>query len=169
MKFKMNKIYFLVISSLLLLSVNVNSFANSDDENVDVNSPPVLALNATDKEKLQWKQDFIAWAERNGKIKYLSGEKTKGGVISINNQKIKLPDDTFVAAYVVDDEGLSHDEETQKHLPFYTLKRGNSTIMIAESTGIIVNYIGDKNDINPFGFLGSSIKGSLEGVIYDGK
>lgn len=114
--------------------------------------PPDLPPDSTLEEQLKWKEQFKDWAEKNGRIEHAAGEKTKGSVITIAGEKVKLPEDAFIKAFVTEDEGLGRRGETE-HLPFYAIQRGSSAIMIAQKTGVVVNLVLDEADKKPFDFL----------------
>lgn len=126
--------------------------------------PNKLSSTSTLEEQAIWKKHFTDWAEEKGRIQHISGEITKGSDIIVAGQKIKLPSDAFVKAYIVNDEFLEQSENTKQHLSFYAIQRGNSTIMISENTGHVVNLVLDEADKQPFGFLKGNIRGYLKGV-----
>lgn len=141
------------ISSIFAASEQVDQFPNH------------LTSTSTVDEQLRWKDAFNNWAEQNGRMKHVAGETTRGSSVVLAGRTIQLPDDVFVKAYVVNDDGLGQHVETAQHLPFYALQRGHSTIMVAEHTGFVVNLVLDEADDKPFDFLRGDIKGYLEGVM----
>ncbi|GBF76492.1 hypothetical protein PA598K_04966 [Paenibacillus sp. 598K] len=164
------------ISSIVIASERTDSShpysLNDPNEELSIVSvdqpeafPNTLDLNSSYEDQLKWKEEFKNWAEAEGLIQHLSGESTKGSNISILGKIVRLPDQAFVKAYVVNDDYLEMKEETRSHLPYYAIQNGNSTIMIAEHTGVVVNLILDEIDKRPFDFLNQSIKGYLGGVL----
>lgn len=129
-----------------------------------VNIPKSPAVNAPVEEQMKWKKEFTEWAEKEKKVKHYAGEKTKGTEITINEAPVKLPNDVYLEGLVVEDQGLERKEEYHKHLPFYVIKSGNSTIAIAQRTGMVVNQSIDPNDKAPFKFLEKHISGYIAEV-----
>lgn len=120
--------------------------------------PESLPPDSTMEEQLAWKRQFVEWAEQGGYIRHVSGEETRGSVITVADKEIRLPDDAYVKAFIVMDEPPSN------HAPYYVIQRGNSTITISERTGYVLNLKLDEADRKPFDFLKKHIKGYLEGV-----
>jgi hypothetical protein len=145
----------------LVTTIFINSIVTASEQEEFQNT---LTDVSTVEDQLKWKEQFKVWAEKNGHVKHYAGEKTKGSSITIAGKSIKLPDDAYVKAYVVDDDRLERSEDTTDHLPFYAIQHGNSTIMIAEKTGYVVNLVLDDADIKPFHFLKGEIKGYLKEV-----
>lgn len=110
------------------------------------------------------KKAFITWPEHRGSIQYLSGVETKGSTIVIADEMIKLPDDVYVKAYVVDADPIEGHHDIGKHLPWYALQKGDSTIVISEKTGFVLNLAVSDDTKEPFHFLKRYIQGYLEGV-----
>ncbi|CAM4428802.1 hypothetical protein L1N85_26875 [Paenibacillus alkaliterrae] len=159
--------YLLVFTPLvaLLFVISINSIVAASEQ--EEAFPNTLPPASTVEEQVKWKDQFKDWAEKKGHVKHFAGEKTKGSAITIAGRSVKLPGDAFVKAYVVDDERLELSEETATNLPFYAIQRGNSTIMIAEHTGVVVNLVLDEADKKPFEFLKGDVKGYLKGVAKD--
>lgn len=78
--------------------------------------PNKLSPTSTLEEQTEWKKQFTDWAEKKGRIKHVSGEITKGSDINVAGEKIKLPSDAFIKAYVVDDELLEQSNCTSPYL-----------------------------------------------------
>jgi len=76
----------------------------------------------------------------------------------VAGRKIRLPDDAYVAGYIVMQDPPSG------HEPFYAIRRGHSTIVISERIGYVGNLKLDEADGKPFDFLKKHIRGYLEGV-----
>jgi len=154
-----NLIKFLPLIAIVYLMFSYTVNASKDE---DFNYPE-LSQTATESEKQQWKQDFMNWAEKNNMIVNLAGESTKGNVIQIAGNEVKLSTDAYIYAYVVSDEGLNHNGNNI-HLPFYTIRSGDSFIMIAENTGFVVNHRIKQGDSVRFDFLKAQINGYIKGV-----
>lgn len=107
---------------------------------------------------------ILQMGRKNDRLITISGEETRGAEIKINDEYIKLPDDVFIKAYVVHDDYLEQKIDYNIHLPFYTIQRGDSVIMISVNTGYVVNRHLAPGQENAFDFLRFAVKGVLPEV-----
>ena len=126
--------------------------------------PDDLPRDSTIEEQLARKEQFWDWAKANGRIHPASGEETKGTDLVIADKKITLPDDAYVKAYIVAVIPSGQGDDVSRHLPYYVIARGNSTIAISANTGYVLNLNLDASDHKPFDFLKEAVNGYLDGV-----
>ena len=81
-----------------------------------------------------------------------SGPTTKGALIVIAGKEIQLPADAYIAHDVVAVDCVIGGDPCPE-APLYLLARGNSTIFISISSGIIYDEKSGEGDKEPFAFL----------------
>lgn len=147
------KLIGMVAIGLLMLTVGAAGVAASQH----FGQPEAPPADATVEEIAKWKQEFLAWAERDGRLLHLSGPKTMGKSIVISDQSVQLPADAFVEYFFTEfecDLGTPCPE-----VPVYRIKRGPSTIDIEARTGRVWWRVGDQR---PFDFLKGAITGEVK-------
>ena len=87
----------------------------------------------------------------------VTGPSTKGSLIIVANKDIQLPDDAYVAHYIITVTCLANGPKCPE-TPMYVLTRGNSTIHVSIPSGTIVEEKIGEGDQDPFKFLKEILK-----------
>ncbi|WP_127581040.1 hypothetical protein [Paenibacillus koleovorans] len=155
---------FAPLALLVLIFLVASVVIASGEKDTNDEFANTLTNESTIKEQLQWKKDFTEWAQQKGRIQYVSGEETKGSVIEIAGERVQLPENVYVKAFVVAAQSVGNNNSSTPHLPWYAIQNGDSIIVISQKTGFVLNVELTPDAKEPFHFLKGNIKGYLEGV-----
>lgn len=126
-----------------------------------LSTPPPPVLPPQEKPKpLTFEEERQMRAKANqegtGQSITVSGPETAGSRIHISRRTIQLPPDAFVNAYVV--SILCPPDVSCPETPYYSIKRGNSSIGISARFGIIFSETIASGEEGAFDFLKETLR-----------